>query len=514
MKNRIRNLIIASVAVVILVGALLAVLFLLPEKDDDTSSDTSESETVELVKKNTDSKGDYIDNPIKKVVIKNETEYEISLNKDKQLCVKGFEDLPINDSQLDLLSSNLSSLTAERKLTEDSSNAADFGLDKPRATAEVTYHDDSVLKFELGNDAPGDAGVYLRIEENGPIYLVSSSFGEYLLEKPEAYIGTTLITAPAVKEDENSDSSNSGSNDTPVLRSIKLTGSVRNNSPFVISVNENMNNKDWFSAYTYLVTSPIKKGVREKFSETAQSLTSLYAIEAVKAHPTADDLKKYGLDKPYSVAELTLAVQSIKSGDNDETITTYYNSTKHTVKLGNKDKDGNYYALVNDIKAVYLVSSGSVPWAELNYNDVASELLFLRDITTMKAVELEIGGNKTRFDLTHYPDEDDRDKNMKVEIGGKQYSTDIFRDFYQVLMSLKRFGDSDKSPGGNPEVVIRLIPEKESDTITAKFYKKTASTYHCEMSDGDKFAVKASDIDKLKIALNYYLQGKEIPEVF
>jgi hypothetical protein len=34
------------------------------------------------------------------------------------------------------------------------------------------------------------------------------------------------------------------------------------------------------------------------------------------------------------------------------------------------------------------------------------------------------------------------------------------------------------------------------------------------MSDGDDFAVKASDIDKVKMALEDYLQGREIKDIY
>ncbi|NLM80335.1 MAG: DUF4340 domain-containing protein [Clostridiales bacterium] len=514
MKKQVRTLIIVSVIVLLLAGALLALLFLLPENEDDTSSDVVSETSIDVVSKTTDKDGKTVDRPVKKVVIKNEAEFEISENREKQLAVKGFEDLPVNESQIDLLTTELASLTATRKVAEDSSNAKDFGLDKPRATAVATFHDDTVIKFELGNDAPSDLGAYVRVEENGPIYLVDSAFAEHLLDPPEEYIGTTLITPPEARSDSEDSSDSGSSGDTAVLRSLKLSGSFRNSRALEIAINEKTDARDWFSIYTYLTVSPVKKGVRENFSEKAQSMLSLYAIRAVKAHPTAAQLKEYGLDKPYSTAEITLAVQSLKSTDDDKTIATFYNTTKHTVKLGKKDDEGNYYALVNDINAIYLVAPSSVPWAELKYDDIASEMLFLRDIKTMKSVEIEVNGKKTKINLTHFPDEEDRDKNLKVEIGGKQYPTDQFRTFYQVLMGIRRHGESAQKPGGKPEVVISLIPEKTGETITASFYKKSASIYHCAMSDGDDFAVKASDIDKVKMALEDYLQGREIKDIY
>src|SRR5690606_36124711 len=112
-------------------------------------------------------------------------------------------------------------------------------------------------------------------------------FAEHLLDPPEEYIGTTLITPPEARSDSEDSSDSGSSGDTAVLRSLKLSGSFRNSRALEIAINEKTDARDWFSIYTYLTVSPVKKGVRENFSEKAQSMLSLYAIRAVKAHPTA-----------------------------------------------------------------------------------------------------------------------------------------------------------------------------------------------------------------------------------
>ena len=74
-------------------------------------------------------------------------------------------------------------------------------------------------------------------------------------------------------------------------------------------------------------------------------------------------------------------MQSLKSTDDDKTIATFYNTTS-TVK--NKQKDDEGIMLVNDINAVYLVAPSSVR-GRVKYDDIAGEMLFLRDIKTMKS---------------------------------------------------------------------------------------------------------------------------------
>lgn len=506
MKKQKRTLIIVITAILVLTALLLGLLFLLPEDDDDSSSDTSD-ETINLIDKTKADDDETVDDPIKKIAIKLQAEeYEIVPGDDDQLVVAGYEDLPVNTTEIDSLVRSLSNVDANRKVADNSDNQKDFGLDKPRSIATVTYHDDSVVVFELGNEAAGDAGSYLRIQSDGPIYLVDSYFAGWLLKESVNYIGTTLITAPSAKSESDGD--------TAVLKDMKLSGSVRASKPFEFKVNQTDSKS--LSTFAYITTKPFVKGASEEANKIAQAVTSLNAIQAVKAYPKSGDLKKYGLNNPYSVCEMTLAVQSMSSSDDDDddsdtTVTTYYNSTKHKITLGSKDEDGNYYAMVDDIDAVYIVSPSAVPWADKQYGDIVTTMLFLQDITSVKSISLKSGGKTSFFELTHYPDEEDRDKSMVVKSGEKTYSTPDFRTLYQVYMMVYRHGELDKKPTGDADIVFTLQPiDKSADRVEARFYRQSASLYGCVLSDGDFYTVRASDIKKMLDQTENFLNGRKV----
>lgn len=137
--------------------------------------------------------------------------------------------------------------------------------------------------------------------------------------------------------------------------------------------------------------------------------------------------------------------------------TKYYNVSAHTVKLGNKDENGNYYCTVDDVQVIYLVSSGAVPWAELQYDDVADPMLFVTDIQNVDSITITNQGTETTFKLEHFPDETEADDKMKVTLDGKQMDTKNFRRLYQLMMSISRTGrhggrtlrrSGDHYPGG------------------------------------------------------------------
>lgn len=67
----------------------------------------------------------------------------------------------------------------------------------------------------------------------------------------------------------------------------------------------------------------------------------------------------------------------------------------HTITVGNKDEDGNYYVMADDIPVIYLVSSSSISsWVSLQYDDVADTMLFMENIVNVKSISLTVDGRR------------------------------------------------------------------------------------------------------------------------
>lgn len=58
-------------------------------------------------------------------------------------------------------------------MTLDGSKLADYGLDKPRDTVTVTYTDKTKAIIYVGDDAPQNAGTYIKFGSNDTVYLVA-----------------------------------------------------------------------------------------------------------------------------------------------------------------------------------------------------------------------------------------------------------------------------------------------------------------------------------------------------
>ena len=553
MSKQVRTLIIVGAGILVLV-ALLLVLLLTPALGGGSTSSSASADnsstvdtSVSLLDKSKDADGKNVENPVKKAVVKTgDEEYTVAPNKDGQLTVQAYQDLPVNTTAIDSLVQTLATITATRKITDDpdlltgesaaaqqqasdSSSAAAvggdaaFGLDKPLSTVTVTYHDDTIAVFELGNLEPMETGYYFRESGKRPVYLVDTTFAGTLQLKSTAYIGTTLYAGPTVKEGDSSGQ--------VVVRDLDLTGSIRKDQPVSIVLTSQTADAEKYQYSSHLITKPYKRTVSASTDMTTlfSSFSSLTAGEALVPHPTKADLTKYGFGDPLSVAVFRLAVSTTKSSlaaannssssagtssgtseDDDKEV--IYGTEEHTVTIGGKNDDGNYYVMVNGIDVIYLVSSAGLSWAEVRYNDLVNPGMFLESIDNIDSIAFTIDGKTTTFKLEHVEGyESGSDEELNITAGGKKYSTSEFRGLYQVLMGLQRYGDADAKPTGSPALIIDVVPIKgKADRVTASLYKTSASSYTCVHADGDSYKVRGSTIENVVRQFENYLAGKPV----
>lgn len=514
MSKRTRTLILACVAVVAL-GGILAALLLIPPKEGASSSEASSDPSITLLDKSKGADGKTVEDPVKTMTVKLQgEEFTLIKNADGDMVVEAYKDLPIGTSSIGYLINAITTISASKNLGAVE-NPADFGFDKPLATVNVTYHDDSTYAFEIGAKTPLEDGYYYRVKDSGEVYIVETSLGDEVSQASTAYIGTTLMTAPTKNDDDE--------NGQAVLRDMELSGTARKQT---FAFRQVTSSDTKLSLYSYMLTKPYLRGVNSNLAQTLSTFTSLTASSAFKAYPTKEDLTKYGFDKPYTVAKLNTAISSTKDDPNASSsassstssgsgetpqITYYYNVAAHTITVGNKDEDGNYYVMADDIPVIYLVSSSSISsWVSLQYDDVADTMLFMENIVNVKSISLTVDGKETLFELSHYPDKEESDDQLVVKVGDKTYSTPTFRSLYQILMGVARNGSASEKPSGTPSVIFKMtLNGEDAPSTVVNMYQTSASLYTVVQSTGETYTVKASAVNTLKQRLTDYLNGKD-----
>lgn len=514
MSKRVRTILIALAAVLVLAGGLTAVLLLTDEPDTTDSSDAGTTDTsVTVLDKSKDASGNTLEQPVTNMTITlAEETFDILPDADGILSVKDYADLPVYTAAVQNLVDTVTTITATRELT-DPLAPSEYGFDDPQAKVSVTYADGSTYAFEVGMMSQVSDEAYFRQADSEDIYMVSSDFADIVTLPSTAYIGVDLVTAPTVNADDD--------NGTAVMREIALSGRLHEGQELTVR-RTNSEDSETMQLYAYWVEKPFRRGANEeKASAAYDTAYSLAADVAAVAHPTDKQKKEYGFDDPYVVAKLTVAVETTEEDEtesSEETTTTeetgttkYYGVQTHTVTVGDKTDDGYYYVMADDLDVIYLVAADSMPWVEVTYNDVASTLLFLQDITAIQSVMIGVGDEVSTFELTHDAEADTSNDMLTVTLNGAQKDTANFRNLYQVLMGVTRIDDAETTPSGRPAVVIQLNPIDDlDDVITANLYQTSGSRYTCVMADGDVYAVSAGSVEALLKQLDNYLNGKDV----
>lgn len=504
LNPRLRTLFIVLGGVVLLTAILLLVLYLPRGEQPGSSSSgsTDEEITYPLIEKGTSSDIGLVTS----LQIQNSTgSYTLQYNTNEQsYALTGYEDLTLDSTTVSSLAEAMTALNASSKL-EAEGNPADYGLDQP-AVITATYKDGTSHVLHIGNAVPSGSGYYVSLDADSTVYICSTSTMEPFLQPSTSLISTVLLSAPTVKSDD--------SDGKAILRELQISGTAHNPS---LSIRRAQSDESTEVSYSsYVMTQPYYRGVTESVSNSLATLTSLYASEAVVLHPTAAQREFYGLTNPATLVKLTLAVESTSSSSDssDASTTIYYNSVTATLRIGKTDENGNYYCAVDGTDAVFLVSASTLQvLVERQYSNTVSDLLFIKDITTLGRVDITLDDTTHSFTLTHHADAEDNDASMIVSEGDKTYSTPDFRTLYQRMMSLYRYAEKETTPSGKANLAFSLYTTDGKLYMSVKLYPVSGSLYCVETSEGETFSTKASTVEDFIAQYKNYLDGKAVLEM-
>ena len=511
--NSNTRLLIVVTAIVAVLAILLAVLLpLLNEGTGGSSSTPSDvTSTPEEVYPLYDRSKDKTEQEIvQSVTIKNkDDEYTIRYNTtDKLYQLVGYTDISLSATGMEELMGCATTLNGYDKV-KAVEKLSDFGLEKPPITVTITYYDDSTTTLLIGNETPDKAGYYARLQDGDEVVMINADTAAYFQLKRGQYVERNLIAAPTVKKDD--------ANGTVVLKELTLKGGPENET---LSLRQALaSDGEEYSYAAFIITKPYKRMVSETVSSALSNFTYLVANESVVLHPTAADKAKYGFHNPYAVIDMTLAVQtteeeeeSAESGSSTQFI--YYNTATSRITIGSKDDNGNYYVMVNDHNAIYLVASTSLETvAERTYANTISELLFLKNILDIKQFSVTTDGKTYDFMLAHDETKEDSDEQLTVTCDGKTLDTPNFRTLYSRLMGISRYGETDKKPSGQPLHKIKLIENDGSTCLTLEIFENSSSLCTVRTDEGELFTIKLSDISNYVTFVKDYYNGKPVPEI-
>lgn len=503
-RRRRLTVLLCTLAGVLVLGGAAALLtyVLIPEEEDEPETELPDTSVV-VLDKTLDETGKEQETPVKSVHISSLLDdYTLALTDDGILKLTDGVDLSVNTTNVNDLVEQLTYIKADAEIASGLTSFTEYGLDAPTATVEVTYADDTTAKLELASLAVG-SHYYLRLNGGDTVYLLDSSLPDEVMQKAEAFVGLTMIASPAV--------GSSDTNGSVVLKELSLTGTVRDSQILTVRRKEASDSGE-FDNSSYLLTAPYLADTNVTVVNGVFNVTAVSASEVVALHPTEEQKAEYGLDTPYSVAKIVLAVYTQTTDSNGNVASEgYYNETPHLVLLGGKNEYGEYYAMVDNMDVVFSVAEDSVPWAEKTYHDFASQYLFLRNLNTLASISCTVDGQEYPFLLEQFPEEKELDDQLRVTMNGTVYPTDQFRELYKVLMTLYRTGPAPAEPTGDPILTVRVTSIDKSYSVKeVKIYPYSGSVYIARSETGDTYKVTASRVDDAIQQIRNYLNGENV----
>jgi len=378
--------------------------------------------------------------------------------------LKDYEDVPLATGMPDAVANDAAAVTTTNIVDINGENLSEYGLDKPRATAKVTFVNGNARTITVGNDAPDSAGTYIMVDGDKAVYLVSVDAVDSFLYKVTALFDANVTSA--AEDSENA---------TPSKATISGTN-------FKDTLEFEKNDDTTVSTAYYKMTLPTKCFVNVTNGSTVlDSLRSISADEAVEFKPSDEKLSEYGIStsKPYA---------KISAEFGDGNITLYSSEPKEEEKTASTDAEGStdstsdsyVYVYNPSTKMIYKMSSTKAPWATTSYEDMVFEYVMKPDLKSIKTIEITAGDKTYKFDIsteTNTDDDGNETTTTSVKSGEKKLDTGKFDIFFQNLESATVNEVKSGNVSGSAELTVKFTynTDKAADTYT--FYKGDTGKY-------------------------------------
>lgn len=477
-KRSLLPIIISAVlAVAILAGGTVAVIKLIPEREDNTSTPSIEEIKV-IDKKADDFKTVTVTNKSGtfKLYSEEEKDETSSSSSDTSGSTKtvwyldGYAKDVINSSSVSSIVSSVASVNASREVTAKS--AAECGLESPAVKADVVTKDGEEFSLLIGGDSPDGTGIYIKLSTDDKIYINDSSIDSSLefdalsLAATDSIAGVPTSDLSSDYKDDNGDLSS--------FDSITLTGS---NFPekLVIAPNTDKN----LSTYAaYMTTSPTKRiadnvdGIFGLF-KSGVTVSGAYSFDT-----SAAARKKLGLDNPELTAE-------IKVG-----------SVKQSYSFKKQD-DGAYAVWYDGAKLIKKVDASSLAFIDYKVNNYYASWVCLQSINELSNFTIKTPEKIFSFDIV-YDDSEDAEETYVITYEGKKLTAENFQNFYQECISLSCSDFTVDKVSGEPAMtIIFTYSDTSRGNTDVKFVKSGAAKYQYSIDGIEMGKINSSALNKI-----------------
>lgn len=477
MKKNIRLIIIAVIVIAVLVGAV-AVVMSIPKQNDGGASRTSNdillydktSQHAEIITVS-NSSGEYTlygldySDQMSKALEEQSLEKKESSSAQRtesgftpadiymHYTMQDYEDETLDKDMTDLLAYQCSYVTALQIVDKTGTKYAEYGLEKPLATVNVTFSDESIETLYIGNSAPGDKGIYFRRSGNSNVYLAQKlSVNMFLVD------GLQLFSKQLTQELE----------DEEEITEVAISGNGYKDEILISNeaVINSINMYNMISPHREICSESVTGGFGSVFYDLEGSWIASLQVND-------EDIAKYGLDDPYM----------------DITVDTNKDKRIHLLVSKLDDNDECYIMAEGSSFICGMSKEDCKDWYGIDYTAFLSGTILNPDFEYLSSAEINNGGKIYTYNISYEIKQDDqlRDtKSFSVELNGKSVEYSSFYTCISEIASLVRSDSPENGIDGCEEVFSAVLTFKDGEAQVqdiVRLYKTPDSRYIITLND-------------------------------
>lgn len=518
---------VSAVVVLAVLGGVYVGLNTYVTKEESTESSEEESKTEVYSVKADDIKS------LEFIIDKKDTVFE---KKDDSWVKKDETAFPVNQTTLDSAASALEKVEADRVL-ENVDDLTEYGLDSPSNSVTVTT-DDGTTKFNIGDENTSTNQYYIaKDDEDSTVYVVSSStvtpfmnsLYDYAQGEDFPTIDSSTVKKVQVSQDE--DSYILEENSDGATWDVSTDGSDKETADTTAAGN---------------VTSGLGSLAYDQFTDY-----------------NAEDLSKYGLDKPYATitvdyqeeaendssdesesdseasesatedntdsaednsgdsidstasddsssgdsSESEDAADSSDTGDSTETTTV---DKQLVIYVGDNADDGSRYVTI-DNKQVYTMSTDTLSAIiDKKASDLWSLIVNYQSVKTLDQLQVTYAGDTHTVNVSRETSTDDDGNETETttyKLDGNEVDSTTFTTFYNKLVNMagqKRLTES-YTPAADAEMKV-VFTDTDNNQTTVTFYSYDTN-YYAAVVDNKVFLVNKMTVKEMFTAYETLVNG-------
>lgn len=451
MKKNTRYILITLIVVLVLGGAITALLLTQPAAESEETSSTSSTSSTQTIALIPGEGKEIKPEDVDSIVVENadggysmtgKTETVSSSSEESSeeeestqttFYIDGVEASLQNTSSIQTAAEYGYSLSASKDVGKaDDLKLTDFGLDKPAATITTTLKDGTVYTYSVGNKGP-ISGYYILYNDEVYVATVSDSVFKTHLD----FVNTTVLS---ITPPENTDESSSSETATNKFTQFVFTGI---NFPQEVKIVPHTDSL----VSSYKLTSPYEVSANNTPMDAITSgVASLTASSVAAVDPTEEQLVEYGLDNP--TVRMKFAV----------------NGNSYTLIAGKQDGD-NRYVMLDGVDVVYVFANSIVTdWADATLFTLRDSFVWLQNITDVNKLTVKTPEKTDTFTITRTENEESSTEDKVAYdytvkgTGGKDITyQDIFTGYYQTIIGIQLLDEAPETstiPDDDPALSI------------------------------------------------------------